>query len=72
MRDLPKPYQVLTHFKGTKYIFLATAEHTETGEALAIYSRDGKIWARPLEMFLSEVPADKENPTGQKWRFENI
>ena len=27
-------------------------------------------YARPLKMFMEEVPTNKENPTGQKYRFQ--
>lgn len=65
------------HFKGGMYELINIAEHTETGESLAIYRRlDGtyiantKVWARPLNMFLDVVPEGKENPIGQNHRFE--
>ncbi len=29
-------------------------------------------YARPLDMFLEEVPEGKENPSGQKYRFELV
>lgn len=73
MRDIPKPGQPLRHFKGAEYIYLGTCRHTETGETLALYcSPTSPIYARPLDMFLSEVPEGKENPTGQQYRFEDI
>ena len=68
------------HFKGfiAKVITLAT--HTETGEMLVIYECTGKgdcdhkdgIYARPLEMFLSEVDREKYPDVKQKYRFELI
>lgn len=43
------------HFKGTEYVVLHVAWHTETGEELVVYRRadgtDGRVWARPREMF---------------------
>ena len=71
-----------THFKSKDMIYqvIGEAMHTETEEMLVIYqalykSEDGiygKIYARPIDMFLEEVPEGKENPTGQKYRFEYL
>jgi len=71
MRELPKPGELWRHFKGSVYQIVTVAVHTDSGERFVIYrSNNGKLWARPLEMFLEEVPEGKENPTGQKYRFE--
>lgn len=47
------------HFKGNYYEVLGIAKHTEDGYELAIYrtkySKEEKIWARPLDMFLSYI-----------------
>lgn len=45
------------HYKGGYYERLYEAIHTETGEELIIYSsyQDGKIYARPKEVFDGEV-----------------
>ena len=63
------------HFKNHWYKVIHIAEHTETGERLVIYSplygQQG-IFARPISMFLEEVPREKENPTGQKYRFMSL
>ncbi len=71
-----------THFKGKDKLYqvIGEAVHSETGERLVIYkalydSKEfsyGQLFARPKEMFLEEVPPEKENPTGQKYRFEYI
>lgn len=69
------PGDIVRHFKVKRYEIIDVAEHTETGEKLMIYKAlygDGKIYARPLDMFLEEVPPDKHNPTGQKYRFTKI
>lgn len=68
------------HFKGVNakgesmiYLVIGLALHTEIEEPLVIYKAlygEGKIYARPKSMFMSEVPAGKENPTLQKYRFE--
>ena len=70
------------HFKGENKIYevLGTAMHTETEEELVIYRalyddkmvKNGDMFARAIKMFLEEVPKDKKNPTGQKYRFEFI
>ena len=67
------------HFKGFLTHVLYIARHTETGEKLVIYACTGGhsndmdgIYARPLEMFLSEVDRGKYPDVKQKYRFEYI
>ena len=66
--------QKYRHFKGNVITILNIAKHTETLEELVIYEHDGKVWARPLSMFLDkeDVSNRKDNVTGQKYRFELI
>ena len=48
-----KPLEVKCkrHIKGNCYAVVAEALHTETKEALVIYTDGEKWWARPKEMF---------------------
>ncbi len=76
-----KPFTMWRHFKGGRAFVIAVAEHSETGEKLVVYCcmdnnsktnhKDG-IYARPLEMFLSEVDHEKYPEITQKYRFEEI
>ena len=72
---------VYRHFKGFTAKIITDATHTETGESLVVYECNGKavnsnhedgIYARPLEMFLSEVDHTKYPDVKQKYRFELI
>lgn len=57
------------------YEILGEAEHTESGELLMIYRPlygDGKLYARPAEMFLSDVDSWKYPNLKQKKRFEKV
>ncbi|WP_240510144.1 DUF1653 domain-containing protein [Virgibacillus profundi] len=67
--------KVYRHYKGNYYYVLGIAEYTEKYDILVIYHAlydECDTYARPLEMFIEEVPEDKENPTGQKYRFEVV
>lgn len=60
-----------------KYLYdiVGTAEHTETGKTLMIYRPrygEGGLFARPLEMFLSEVDREKYPDARQRYRFEKL
>ena len=70
---------VYRHFKGLKAHVLNLAKHSETGEMLVVYecignggNHENGIYARPIEMFLSEVDHKKYPDVKQKYRFELI
>lgn len=49
------------HYKGSEYIVLGVARHSETEEELVVYRPDyGErgLWVRPKEMFLEAVQVD--------------
>jgi hypothetical protein len=63
------------HFKGQEYLIVDFAKHTETGETLVIYRAlygNCKLYARPLNMFASEVDKEKYPEVCQRFRMELI
>ena len=59
---------IYKHYKGDYYLVEDIATHTENEEKLVIYRSlygDTQLWARPYDMFLSEI-----NKNEQKNRFE--
>lgn len=82
-----KPGDLVRHFKWETctdeqkrncvyiYEFLGYAQHTETKEDLVIYRAlygDKRVFARPKEMFYSEVDHEKYPDIKQKYRLEKI
>mgnify|MGYP004518456987 FL=1 len=76
-----KPYTIWKHFKGSRALVISIATHSETKEKLVVYyclDNEGKtnhedgIYARPIEMFLSEVDHKKYPDVKQKYRFERM
>ena len=57
------------------YEIVGCAEHTETGEKLVVYRPlygEKGLYARPEEMFLSEVDREKYPNVRQQFRFEKL
>lgn len=76
MRDLSNSKgKIFRHFKGDLYFVIDFVTHSETQETMVLYKAlygDCGLFVRPYSMFLEEVPENKENPTGQKYRFQEF
>lgn len=72
--SIPNEMNIYRHFKGGYYVVQSLATIESTGEEVVIYQslQDGRVWVRPVSVFTELVPEDKENPTGQKYRFEHV
>ena len=81
-RPLFESGDIVQHFKretisnpqGNEYLYeiVGEAKHTETGEPLIIYCAlygEGKLYARPREMFYSRVDKEKYPHIKQVYRF---
>lgn len=60
---------VYRHYKGGIYNVIGMGKHSETQEELVFYEgTDGKLWARPVKMFMEEIEVN-----GQKVpRFQHL
>lgn len=64
---------IYKHFKGNHYLVEDVATHSETNELLIIYRElygEGKLYARPYEMFIEKVDKNKYPEIKQEYRFE--
>ena len=69
------PFQIYRHFKGNLYLVTSVALTASELEPTVVYmslNGDSQVWTRELSEFESLVPEGKDNPTGQKNRFELV
>ena len=74
-RELPRRDEIWRHFKNKLYRIVAIAQHTETDEQFVVHQAmygDGGIYARPLDMFMSEVDREKYPDVEQEYRFVRV
>lgn len=72
MREI-KIKGIYKHFKGDLYLVEDIAIHSESDDKLVIYRalyEDTKLYAIPLDRFLSPVDKEKYPDVDQEYRFE--
>ena len=72
VRHTPKENEIYKHFKGSLYQIVTIAVHTESSEKLVIYrsvEKPERVFARPLDMFMSEVDHIRHPFVKVKYRF---
>lgn len=71
-RNTPEEGQIYRHFKGSLYRIVTVAVHTEMSEKLVVYQsveKPERVFARPLDMFMSEVDRLRYPLVRAKYRF---
>lgn len=72
VRAIPRENEIYKHFKGSLYQIVTIAVHTETSDKLVVYrsiENPERVFARPLEMFMSEVDRIRHPFVKAKYRF---
>ena len=67
--------RVYKHYKGNYYIVENIAIHSETGEKMVIYKAlygDGKVYARPYDMFIERINKEKSSYRFQLQEINNV